>query len=175
MSSRGPMDRFVALDVEIASRSPMRICAIGAARFELGRETRSYRSFVQAKAPIRFSRIHGLTSIDLAGAPSWPVVWNDLLKVLGDIHTVVAFRASFDRGALLAMSAHHGIRLPRLRFVCAAELMGARYGSRVDLSESLAVLGLRFPGSPHEPLADARAAALIALACTTVPAMHARA
>jgi hypothetical protein len=29
------MDRFVAIDVEIASRSPIRICAIGAARLEL--------------------------------------------------------------------------------------------------------------------------------------------
>jgi DNA polymerase III epsilon subunit-like protein len=143
----------------------MRICAIGAARFELGCETRSYRSLVQTRGPIRFTRIHGLTSSDLAGAPPWPAVWNDLLDVLADIDTVVAFRASFDRGAILVMCANYGIRLPRLRFVCAAALMQARSRSRLGLSASLEVLGLPFPGRPHEPLADARAAALIALAC----------
>jgi DNA polymerase III epsilon subunit-like protein len=150
------MERFVAIDVEIASKSPLSICAIGAARFEFGRETGAYRSLVHVDGPVRFSRVHGLTRA---------VAWKGILGVLDDISTLVAFRASFDRGAILAMSAHHRIRLPRLRFVCAAAMMEERYGSRLDLSACLGVLGLPFPGRPHEPLADARAAALIAIAC----------
>jgi DNA polymerase III epsilon subunit-like protein len=159
------MERFVAIDVEIASKSPLSICAIGAARFEFGRETGAYRSLVHVDGPVRFSQIHGLTRADLLGAPPWPVAWKGILSVLDDISTLVAFRASFDRGAILAMSAHHKIRLPRLRFVCAAAMMEERYGSRLDLSAYLGVLGVPFPGRPHEPLSDARAAALIAMAC----------
>ena len=168
------MERFVAIDVEIASKSPLTICAIGAARFELGRETESYRSLVHVDGPVRFGRIHGLTRADLLGAPPWPLVWKGILSVLDDVSTLVAFRASFDRGAILAMSAHHRIRLPRLRFVCAAAMMEERYGSKLDLGACLNVLGLPFPGRPHEPLADARAAALVALACTAAPGVPAQ-
>jgi DNA polymerase-3 subunit epsilon len=158
------MDRFVAIDVEISSRSPTRICAIGAARFERGVETRAFCSFVQVDGPIRFGHIHGLTAADLVGAPDWPTAWKGVLDVLGDVRTVVAFRANFDRGAILAMSARHGLRLPRLHFVCAAKIMEMRGARRLNLSDSLRVMGVPFPGRPHEPLADARAAAIIALA-----------
>ena len=163
------MDRFVALDVEIASRSPLRICAIGVARMEGGRETETYRSLIRVEGSVNFSRIHGLTAADLKGAPSWPAAWREVLNVLGDIRTVVAFKASFDRGAILSMAARHGLRLPRLQFLCAAAMMETRYGRRFDLSASLDYLGLPFPGHPHDPLADARAAALIALACNATP------
>ena len=159
------MDRFVAIDVEIASRSPIRICAIGAARFEGAQETKSYYSLVSVSGLVRFTHIHGLTAGDLLGAPSWPQAWQGVRTVLGDIQTIVAFRASFDRGAILSMSGRIGVRLPRLRFLCAAEMMKARYGCELNLAASLKMLGVQFPGRPHDPLADARAAAAIALAC----------
>ncbi|TMQ70503.1 MAG: hypothetical protein E6K81_12485 [Candidatus Eisenbacteria bacterium] len=168
------MDRFVAIDVEIASRFPIRICAIGAARLELGQETKSYYSLVAVDGHVRFTHVHGLTAADLVGAPCWPEAWHGVLAVLGDIRTVVAFRASFDRGAILAMSGRHGVRLPRLQFVCAAEMMKARYGCELNLRASLEVLGLPFPGRPHEPLADARAAAAIAVACSRGPPARSR-
>lgn len=159
------MDRFLALDVETASRSPIQVCAIGAVRIESGQETDSYRSLVEVNGAVRFTHIHGLTRADLTGAPPWPKVWQEVLGILGDIRTVVAFRAQFDRGAILAMSGRHGVRLPRLHFRCAAEMMRVRHGSQLDLSASLQALGVPFPGRPHDPLADARAAAAIAIAC----------
>jgi DNA polymerase-3 subunit epsilon len=168
------MDRFVAIDVEIASRSPMRVCAVGATRVEFGHETSAFQSLVHVDGPVGFTRIHGLTSADLVDAPPWPVVWTALLDLLADIRVLVAFRASFDRGAILAMSARHGLRLPRLHFACAAEMIEARCGRRLNLQAALDVLGLPFPGRPHDPLADARAAAAIALACTSGPAAAVR-
>jgi DNA polymerase III epsilon subunit-like protein len=88
-----------------------------------------------------------------------------VLGILGGIDTAVAFKAGFDRGAILAMSARHGVRLPRLEFVCAAEIMKTRYGCHLDLRGSLELLGIPFPGRPHDALSDARAAAAIAIAC----------
>jgi DNA polymerase III epsilon subunit-like protein len=159
------LDRFVAVDVEIASRRPVNICAIAAVRVESGLETASYSSLVKALAPIRYTHIHGLTTADLVNAPEWPEVWRGVTTVLADIETIVAFRASFDRGAILAMSGRHGVRLPSLRFVCAAEMMKASYGADLSLQACVTALGLTFPGRPHDPLADARAAAAIALVC----------
>ncbi len=162
-------DRFVALDVEIASRSPIRVCAIGAVRFESGREVKAYSSLVHVDGVIRYGHIHGLTRADLWNAPCWPQVWFDLTGLIDDTKAIVAYRASFDRAALLTMAARHGMRLPRLRFICAAELAAAASGAesdnpRVSLRESIESLGLSFPGQPHDPLADARAAAMLALA-----------
>ncbi len=41
-----------------------------------------------------------------------------------------------------------------------------QYGRDMTLRASLDHLGLTFPGQPHHALADARAAATIALACS---------
>jgi len=159
------MNRFVALDVEISSRRPLRTCAIAAVRIESSRETGSIKSLVRVDGPVRFTRIHGLTEVDLADAPPWPDVWKAIVELMGDVRIVVAFRASFDRAAILTMCALHQLRVPHVRFVCAADMFRARHHRRLNLQDSLDFLSLPFPGQPHDPLADARAAALIALAC----------
>jgi DNA polymerase-3 subunit epsilon len=160
------LDRFIAIDVETASRSPGSVCAIGAARFEHGSETGAFKSLVRVNGPVRFGRIHGLEVRDLAGAPNWPEVWQQLLQLIGDIRQFVAYRAEFDRGAILAMCASHNVRVPALHFTCAAKMIESRFAGGRDLREALKLLGLPFPGRHHDPLADARAAAAIAIACT---------
>jgi len=159
------LDRFIAIDVETASRSPTSVCAVGAVRFELGRETGSFKSLVHVDGPVRFGRIHGLEARDLAGAPEWPAVWHELLQFTGDIREFIAYRAEFDRGAILAMCASHNVRVPALHFTCAAKMIETRFPGNRDLAEALKLLGLPFPGRHHDPLADARAAAAIAIAC----------
>lgn len=77
---------------------------------------------------------------------------------------MVAFRAAFDRGALLATLAQHSLRAPQLNFVCVAHLAEQRLGKRLRLHEYLDKLRIPFPGTPHTPLADARAAAALYLA-----------
>lgn len=160
------LERFIAIDVETASRSPQSVCAIGAARFEHGAETGAFKSLVSVKGPVRFGRIHGLEVRDLAGAPAWPAVWRELLEFAGDIREFIAYRAEFDRGAILAMCGLHNVRLPPLRFTCAARMIAARFAGNRDLREAMRLLGLPFPGRPHDPLADARAAAAVAIACS---------
>jgi DNA polymerase-3 subunit epsilon len=160
------MDSFVALDLEIASRSPLRVCAIGAARIDNGVETTAFHSLVASPGRVHYSNIHGLTAADLHDAPPWPDVWARLLDLLQGARTMVSFRAAFDRGALLTMCGRYGQRMPRVRFVCAADLARARLGRDLTLVEALQALGRPFPGRPHDPLADARAAAAIVLACS---------
>ena len=164
------MDSFIAVDVEIASRSPIHVCAIGAVRIIDGSEQEALRSLVSAPGRVHYSEIHGLAAADLVGAPAWPVVWDRLLNLLHDVRTVVAFRAAFDRGAILAMCGRHALRVPPLRFACAAEMAAMRCSRHLNLVETMLALGLPFPGRPHDPLADARAAAAIAIACTPWPA-----
>lgn len=163
------LDRFAALDVEIASRSPLTVCAIGVARFESGRETAHYRSLVQFAGQVRYGHIHGLTSPDLRKAPRWPTVWRDVLDVLADTTAVIAYRAAFDRAAVMTMCARHAVPMPRIRFVCAATRYAEATGRSVDLVSALRALGIPFPGHPHEPLSDARAAAALVLGLLARP------
>jgi DNA polymerase III subunit epsilon len=155
---------FTAFDVEVSSRSPSTICAVGAVLFNDDQEVSSFSSLVAVKGRVHYTHIHGLTSEMLNGAPSWPDVWLGLRPLLTSAPTVVAFRASFDRAALLTMSGLHGIRLPQLNFTCVAEQAERILARRCPLSEHLQRLGIPFPGQPHVPLADARAAALLFLA-----------
>jgi DNA polymerase III epsilon subunit-like protein len=121
---------------------------------------------VHVDGPVRFGRIHGIEAGHLAGAPHWPAVWHRLLEFTGNVREFVAYRAEFDRGAILAMCASHNVRVPALHFTCAAKMIETRFAGNRDLTEALKLLGLPFPGRHHDPLADARAAAAIAIACT---------
>ena len=70
-----------------------------------------------------------------------------MAALLGGTTHVVAFNAAFDRSAILATSATHGVRLPRMHFTCAAALAAHRYGWHLSLSETLVRLPCRTPGS----------------------------
>jgi len=161
---------FAAVDVEISSRSPLAICSMGAARFESGVETGFYNTPIRTTGRIRFGQIHGLTHADLIAAPAWPTVWHDFLQFVEKTRVFVAFNASFDRGAILAMCGRHGVRPPPMRFICAAALSEACLGRRLDLPSAVAALGLAFPGRHHDALADARAAGAVAVKCAELRA-----
>lgn len=157
------LNRFVALDVEIARRAPFAVCAIAAVRFEAGEETTHYGSLVNVAGRVKYTDIHGLTKADLHEAPSWGFVWTRLAVILDGIETIVAYRSGFDRAAVMTMCARHAVRMPRMRFFCAAAMYERRFGRPVPLSAALRHVGLPFPGRPHDPLADARAAAALVL------------
>jgi DNA polymerase-3 subunit epsilon len=143
----------------------MSVCAVGAARFESGQETGAFKSLVNVRGPVGFGSVHGIEAAHLREAPPWPAVWQELMRFVGETREFVAYRAAFDRGAILAMCAHHNVRVPPLRFICAAQMVEDRFARKLDLPEALEILGLRFPGRHHDPLADARAAAAVAIAC----------
>jgi hypothetical protein len=70
---------------------------------------------------------------------------------------------------MMTMCARHAVRMPRVRFFCAAAMYQSRFAQSVPLSAALRHLGLPFPGRPHDPLADARAAAALVLKLRALP------
>jgi DNA polymerase III subunit epsilon len=156
--------RFTAFDVEVSSRSPLTVCAVAAVLYDGEKEVSAFSSLVAVKGRVHYTHIHGLTDDALRGAPNWPDVWLRLQPLLTSSPTVVAFRASFDRAALLTMCGLHGVRLPPLLFTCVADEAKRTFGYQGTLSEHLQRLGTPYPGQPHDALADARAAALLLFA-----------
>lgn len=65
-----------------------------------------FGSLVRPTLPIEecATKVHGLTDVDLAGAPEWPQVRGQLTGVL---HGLLAFNAAFDREAATTTSRTH--------------------------------------------------------------------
>lgn len=96
-----PLD-FVAIDVETAARARGSICQIGLAGFEGGQERFAANLLVDPACdfdPVN-SWVHGLSAMQIRGAPSFAAV-HDLLLPLLTNRTLVS-HSSFDRSALAA-------------------------------------------------------------------------
>ncbi|QPK78477.1 DNA polymerase III subunit epsilon [Corynebacterium lizhenjunii] len=161
---------FTAVDVETANDDWGSICAIGAVRYRDGQEVAS-RSWLCTPPPgmeefaaVNVS-IHGITSQQLADAPSCAQALQELLGFLGE-DVLVAHNVQFDATALQRAAQACEVELPEISLACSLAL--ARDASRAGV---LSVDNHRLPtvhaalGGPefthHDATADARAAGFI--------------
>lgn len=100
--------------------------------------------------------IHGLTSMDVRGAPTFGDVVNDLLYELSG-QVLVAHNASFDMNFMREEIKRCGIKWDAGHYVCTKE-MAAAAGARNPLEEACEDLGVECHDH-HHALADARTAA----------------
>jgi DNA polymerase III subunit epsilon len=111
------------------------------------------------RVPPMVSRVHGLTMRDLADAPTWDDIYDEVLAVTTD-RRVIAWNAPFDE-RMVRQSATAWSRTERLRgFECAMQAYafcsGARFG-RAKLERAAAALGLLGGvAQSHRSEADAR-------------------
>jgi len=110
--------------------------------------------------------IHGIGNADVAAAPTFAQVADQLRAVLAG-RLVVVYNADFDKQMLVqthALARVPAASLRRAEFVCAMRLYAAHYGAwntyRRDyrwqtLEKAAAQCRLRWAGSAHRALADA--------------------
>lgn len=159
---------FVALDFETANRSHASVCAVGAVRVRDGQIVEEFRSLVQP--PPGFDefepgnmRVHQITESHVAEAPGWPAVYRGLHVFIGD-DIVVGHNVRFDTAVLMNACGVHDIDWPQLDTICTLQLARATLqlpsyslpwvADRLDVPEF----------DHHDPLADARASALVLVA-----------
>ena len=65
-----------------------------------------------------FTDIHGLTRLDVQGAPEFPAIAPEFLERLTRADIVVAHNAQFDIGALQATLDHFGLDCPEFDYLC---------------------------------------------------------
>jgi len=167
--------RYCAVDLELTGLDPRRdeIVSFGAIPIEDGRVqlSRAVNGRVRPSGPISEAaiRVHGMRSIDLAGAPPLDVAIDPLLAVMAGRVPVVHV-AAIERGFLRPALRRQGLRLGRP--MIDTSVLGvlwlhgrgqpARRMSLTDLAEALGLPVHR----PHDALGDAltTAQAFIALA-----------
>jgi DNA polymerase-3 subunit epsilon len=159
---------FVAIDFETADYYRDSACAVGLVRVEGGRI--AWRGHYLIRPPRRhfvFSYLHGITWEMVADQPTFGELWPDLTARLEDAAFLSAHNAAFDRSVLLACCEAHGLKPPRLPFLCTVEL--ARQTWDIFPTKLPDVCShLNIPLEHHNPVSDAEACALIVLAARQI-------
>ncbi|NTF55042.1 3'-5' exonuclease [Agrobacterium rhizogenes] len=157
--------RFFALDVETANADRSSICQIGVACVRSDNSIETWVTYVDPKThDWSCTRIHGITSRIVAGAPTFEQVFPLLLKDLAG--NIVFQHSGFDRSAIAAACARIDLNPPDWEWrdsvhvarVAWPELKG---NGGHGLSSLKQHLGLRF--THHDAGEDARASAEVVL------------
>lgn len=159
---------FVAVDFETANRSHASACAVGAVRVRDGRIVDEFRALVRPPEDLddfepSNVRVHGITAAAVADSPAWPEIYPQLRAFIGD-DVMVGHNVAFDTSVLLNACGAYDISWPSLESLCTLKL--ARASLRVpSYSLPWVAAHLRLPEfDHHDPLADARASALVLVA-----------
>lgn len=116
---------FLALDFETATAQPDSPCELGIAIVRGGvvREVRSW--LIKPRQWPYFSpyniAVHGIRPQDVAQAPRWEGIWNEVADVLNG-QMVVAHNAAFDMAVLRSTLVSHGSPFPTFQYFCSVSM-----------------------------------------------------
>lgn len=164
LATRRRKPAFAAIDFETADQGRDSACALAVVRVEGGkivaRETRLIRpprrSFV-------FTYIHGITWEDVAGAPTFDRVWEELSPLTEGVDFLAAHNASFDRSVLRRCCETFGLEPPQTPFACTVQLARNTWHLYPTKLNHVCEY-LHIPLKHHDASSDAEACARIVLA-----------
>ncbi|WP_158609573.1 exonuclease domain-containing protein [Cellulomonas triticagri] len=160
-----PLD-FTAIDFETAAPARSSVCAVGMTRVRDGVVVESYARLVrppQGLGCFTNTWVHGIGPEHVAAAPTWLDLLPEVLRFAGS-DVLVAHNAAFDRSVLVQASAEYGYDASTTPFVCTLQVAKTLLDlDSYRLPTVAGALGLP-PFDHHDAGADARSAALVAVA-----------
>jgi len=126
---------FLALDFETATAQPDSPCELGIAVVRGGvvREVRNW--LIKPKQWPYFSpwnvAVHGIRPADVAEAPRWNGIWDEVAELL-EGSTIVAHNAAFDMSVLRSTLAAHGIAHPTFQYFCSVGMSRKMWPGRTS-------------------------------------------
>ena len=161
------MRDFVAIDFETANRYPSSVCSVGLVFVKDGIIVDKFYRLIHPY-PNFYSdmniQIHGITSQDTDDAEPFPVVWEEIAPLVGDV-PFVAHNSPFDEGCLKAVFQAYGMSYPDYHFFCTCRASHRVFGKSLP-NHQLQTVALHCGydlTNHHHALADAEACAAIAL------------
>jgi DNA polymerase-3 subunit epsilon len=160
---------FLALDFETATPQADSPCELGIAVVRGGvvREVRNW--LIKPRQWPYFSpwnvAVHGIRPDDVASAPRWDDIWEEVADLL-DGSTVVAHNAAFDMTVLRSTLASHGLAHPTFQYFCSVSMARRVWPGRASygLGPMCAFHGI--PLRHHRAGNDAEATAELVLRAT---------
>lgn len=165
------MSAFVAIDFETADTARDSACALGIVRVEDGRVQRRTAHLIRPPRyqfdggdfDFPFTYLHGISWGDVAAAPDFGRLWDEIADHFSGAEFVAAHNAPFDRGVLDACCDAFGIRRLDLPMVCTVRLARALWDIRpTRLPDVCRRLRIRL--RHHDAESDATACARIVIA-----------
>ncbi|MFE9246143.1 exonuclease domain-containing protein [Nocardiopsis sp. NPDC006938] len=117
---------WTAIDFETANQDRGSVCAVGLVRVSGRRVVDRFTTLIRPPDPVAFfsrhnTAVHGITAADVAHAPTWDRVRDQLVEFARG-GALVAHNAPFDMGALRQACAHTGLALPAFDYACTLAL-----------------------------------------------------
>jgi DNA polymerase-3 subunit epsilon len=109
--------------------------------------------FNRLPPPSKHARFDGAS---FANAPYWADIWPEISALI-DGKLLVAYNASFDRRALMAMLARHAQTSPERGWRCAMQAVKQMVGTKKSLTLSQACAHFRLEGGNHRASRDVEA------------------
>lgn len=161
---------FVALDFETANSNRSSACAVGLAVVHNGQIVNTAYTLLKP-VPDHFDpvneKIHGITALEVAGAPDFESAWAKLRTKIADL-TVAAYNASFDMSVLYSALVAHNLPPALPRYSCVLQLARTAWPGleNYKLSTVAQSLGIHF--RHHHAMTDAETCALVAVEAAKV-------
>jgi DNA polymerase-3 subunit epsilon len=156
---------FVCIDFETANRNYASVCAVALIFFKDNEIVTTKEWLIQPHESFReFDKynvkIHGITEDDVAGAPEFDDVWDEILELI-DHQYVIAHNASFDMKVLRRLLNLYDLEYPSFYFICTYILSSKTWDNMINykLINIAKMLGYDF--NHHDPHDDAKTAGKI--------------
>jgi DNA polymerase-3 subunit epsilon len=168
--SSAPIDTWVAIDFETATREPTSACALGLAIVRGGLVVERHSWLIQPpfnEYEFWNTRVHGLGPDDTELAPDFREVWFEVQPLIAQ-GPLLAHNASFDVRVLRALIASHELPARAYDYVCTVGMSRKAFPRlhRHTLDTVCDHCGISLVH--HDAASDAEACANVALQCAAV-------
>lgn len=155
---------FISMDFETANYQPYSACSLALVMVEKNKIVDEYYSLINPQTDFfyRNIQIHGIRPKDVADAPLFPEVWQEIQHYFQDNRLVIAHNASFDNGVLASCLEHYGIQQPHYLSLCTVRTSRKLFPEMPNhkLNTVCQELGISLEHH-HDALEDSRACAEI--------------
>lgn len=153
---------YVALDVETANDFRGSICSIGLVKFQDGTIVDTYYTLINPETSFDTFNIsiHGIKPEDVADAPTFPEVRQDIFDFIGS-DVVVCHFAQFDMGALNDVYNKYQLDYDDIKYICSYRLAKVAMPGQLNYKLKNLSKTLNIQLDHHNALSDAKASGLI--------------
>lgn len=165
-SEGGVEVNFIAMDFETANAKPYSACSLALVMVRNSQIVGEYYTLIKPETDFfwRNIQIHGIHPRDVATAPKFPAVWEQIQQYYNENSLIVAHNAPFDNGVLKGTLAYYGLEQPPFLSLCTARSSRKLYPEFPNHRLNTMCEQLKIPLlNHHDALEDSRACAQILL------------
>ena len=157
---------FIAMDFETANHQKHSACSVALVMVRNSQIVGEYYTLIKPETEFfwRNIQVHGIHERDVANAPKFPEVWQQIEQYYNPYSLIVAHNAAFDTGVLAGCLAYYGLEQPSYLSLCTVKSSRKLYPEMRNHKLDTMCQHLNITlDNHHDALEDSRACAQILL------------